>query len=293
MITLKIVDMHTHTTASDGTLSPTEIVDYAVEKGLSAIAITDHDTIDAIKEAKEYGKKYPELEIITGIEYSTHSDLSKSDIHILGYYVDENNALFINKLEDLIRSRDARNAQMIDRMRSDGLPITMEDILATSEDGVITRAHFAKAMVNVGIVKRMSKAFDKYIGNGQPYYVPREKITQKMAIDMILAAGGVPVLAHPVLYRLNLKVLGDLVKELKSYGLMGIEGIYTTYKKHETHYIAHIARENDLIITGGSDFHGSNKVGIDLAVGYGDLMVPMNVRDNIYEKHLEILQKKR
>ena len=286
----KIIDLHTHTTASDGTYSPVELIDYAVEKGLSAIAISDHDTVAAIDTALTYAKKYPNLEVIPAIEYSTNSDLCKSDIHILGYYMDIKDEVLTNKLKFIIDTRITRNIKMIAKMQAGGLNITLEDVLATSDDGVITRAHFAKAMENVGIVKKMSKAFEKYIGDGKPYYIEREKVTQKMAIDMILANGGVPVLAHPVLYRMNLKKLDQLLGELVGYGLKGIEGIYTTYKTHETQYIARMAADHGLIITGGSDFHGSHKPGIDLATGFGDLSVPYSIRDELYAAHLEIVK---
>lgn len=288
----RIIDLHSHSTASDGTYTPSDLVDYAHEKGLSALALTDHDTIDGLKDAKEQAMKYPELEIISGIEFSTHSDLCKSDIHILGYFINENDPIFIEKLKALVASREERNIKMIEKMQEDGLSITLEDVYATSDDGVITRAHFAKAMENLGIVKKMSNAFDRYIGNGGLYYIEREKVTQEMAIEIIIANGGVPVLAHPVLYNLNLKTLSQLLGDLKAMGLIGIEGIYTSYKTHETQYIARMAQEHDLIITGGSDFHGSHKPGIDLATGFGPLSVPYSIRDELYEAHLKIIDSK-
>lgn len=289
----KIIDLHSHTNASDGTFTPSELVDYAAEKGLSALAITDHDTIDGLLEAKTRAKRHPELEIISGIEFSTNSDLCKQDIHILGYYIDESDTHFVENLQGLIDSRNLRNIKMIEKMQSDGLHISLDDVLATSDDGVITRAHFAKAMENLGIVNQMSHAFDRYIGNGKRYFIEREKVSQKMAIDMILKNGGVPVLAHPVLYGMNLKTLSKLIEELKGYGLVGIEGIYSTYKKHETQYIERLAKEHGLIITGGSDFHGAHKKGLDLAVGYGQLNIPYEIRDQLYEAHLKIKASKR
>lgn len=287
----KIIDLHTHTTASDGTYSPEALIDYAQEKGLSSIAITDHDTIGGIEAALIQADQYPDLEVIPGIEYSTNSDLCKSDIHILGYYMNIHDQTFTTKLNHIVDSRNLRNVKLVALMQSKGLPITMEDILATSEDGVITRAHFAKAMENVGIVKNMNKAFEKYIGDGKDFYIEREKVSQQMAIEMIIANGGVPVIAHPVLYKMNLKKLDKLLGELVSYGLKGIEGIYSTYRTHETQYIAAMAKDHGLIITGGSDFHGSHKPRIDLATGYGQLMVPYEIRNEVYEMHQQILIK--
>ena len=286
----KIIDLHTHTTASDGTYSPEALIDYAHQKGLSSIAITDHDTIDGIAAALTQAMKYPELEVIPGIEYSTNSDLCKSDIHILGYYMNIHDQVFSSKLKHIVDSRIQRNVKLVELMQANGLPITMADILATSEDGVITRAHFAKAMENVGIVKNMSKAFDKYIGDGKPYYIEREKVSQQMAIEMIINNGGVPVIAHPVLYKMNLKKLDKLLGELVSYGLKGIEGIYSTYRTHETQYIAAMAKDHGLMVTGGSDFHGSHKPRIDLSTGYGKLVVPYDIRNELYDMHQQILR---
>lgn len=287
----RIIDLHSHTNASDGTYTPSELVDYAATKALSALAVTDHDTIAGLAEAKEQAKKYPDLEIISGIEFSTHSDICKSDIHILGYYINEHDKIFQTKLKSIVDARLERNDKMIARMQAAGMNISLDDVYATSDDGIITRAHFAKAMENLGIVKKMSKAFEKYIGNGKPFYVERDKVTQKMAIEMIIENGGVPVLAHPVLYGMNLKTLSALCAELKSYGLVGIEGIYTTYKTHETQYIARIAEEQELIVTGGSDFHGAHKPGIDLAVGYGQLAVPYSIREELHKAHKNILNR--
>lgn len=284
----KIIDLHSHTNASDGTYNPTEIVDYAHKKQLSALSITDHDTIDALKIAKKHAKQYTELEIISGIELSTHSDICTSDIHILGYYINENDTTLLEELKILINSREIRNNKMIEKLRQGGITITIEDVYATSDDGVITRAHFGKALMNLGYVKRMSQAFEKYIGNGCPYHVPREKVTQKMAIEMILANGGVPVLAHPVLYKLSLKELDKLLEELKSFGLLGIEGIYTTYRKHETQYIQKLAEKYNLLVTGGSDFHGDNKPGIDLAIGFGQLHIPYEIRNQLFSLHKSV-----
>jgi len=286
----KIIDLHTHTTASDGTYSPEALIDYAYEKGLSSIAITDHDTIAGIQAALNQAKKYEDLEVIPGIEYSTNSDLCKSDIHILGYYMNIHDQNFTSKLNHLIKSRELRNVKLVELMQSKGLPITMADIVATSEDGVITRAHFAKAMENLGIVKNMNKAFEKYIGDGKPFYIEREKVSQQMAIEMIINNGGVPVIAHPVLYKLNLKKLDNLLGELVTYGLKGIEGIYSTYRTHETQYIADMAKDHGLLITGGSDFHGSHKPRIDLATGYGPLQIPYEIRNELYAIHQDILK---
>lgn len=286
----RIIDLHTHTNASDGTYTPEALIDYAAEKGLSAIAVTDHDTLGGLSAAIERGKQYPELEIIPGIELSSNSDITASDIHILGYYLDMHDPVFQEQLTHIIHSREIRNDKMIQKFQDAGIPLTMEDVTLTSDDGVITRAHFAKALENIGAVKSMRKAFDKYIGDGQKFYVEREKVTQKMAIEMILDNGGVPVIAHPILYKLSMKALDKLLGELTAYGLKGIEGIYTTYQPHETQNIRKLAKAHNLIITGGSDFHGSHKPGIDLATGFGGLKVPYDIRDHLYTMHQQIVK---
>ncbi len=276
----RAVDLHTHTIASDGTLTPVELVDYAIEKSLAAIAITDHDTIGGLTEAKKHAADKP-IEIISGIEFSTITDLCENDLHILGLCIDESDTHFTDQLIDIVDERDRRNLKMVKKLNEHGLDITIEDITAQSADGVITRAHFGRALYEKGLVDSIRDAFDKYIGFHGPCYVEREKLTPEMAIRLILDNGGVPVLAHPTLYGLSVAELDNIVSKLAASGLMGIEGIYSTYTKNETRYIGEMAERYGLVITGGSDFHGSNKKGIDLGVGYGDLFVPETILHNV------------
>ena len=280
---MNIIDLHTHTTASDGTYSPEELVDYAVEKNLSAIAITDHDTIDGISPAKKhcFNKMYP-IEIVSGIEFSTSDkNITSCDIHILGLYVDENNNSFVNGLKEIVDSRNNRNVKMISALNKMKMNISMEEIGGKFENEIITRAHFANTLLAKGYVNSYKDAFEKYIGYGKPAYVKREKVTPKKAIDLILSCGGLPVIAHPTLYNLPLNRLEDLIKDLKNNGLMGIEGIYSLYSKSEERYLHDLAKKYDLVITGGSDFHGNNKKNIDLGVGRGSLKVPYTILENI------------
>lgn len=274
---MNYIDLHTHTTASDGTFTPEEIVDYAIKKNLAAIAITDHDTIRGIKKAKHYLSDNNILEIISGIELSTNDPNYKSDIHIIGLFIDENNAVFVDNLESIINSRNNRNKKMIKKLNHIGISITLEDVIESATDGVITRAHFAQALLQKGYVDNMRDAFSKYIGNGCVGYVSREKLSPKRAIEMILACGGIPILAHPTLYDLNLRDLSQLIHQLKLCGLKGIEGIYSTYTKSEEKYIKDLARQYNLLITGGSDFHGKNKSNIDLGTGRGNLKIPYDI----------------
>lgn len=321
-----MVDLHVHSTRSDGTYTPKELVNYAIEKGLSAFALTDHDTVDGLDEAIEYAQKLqnnplpettdPELmsiaacqnmgnihvspasfaarkdslsaplpvlipEVIPGIELST--EYEGKDIHVVGLAIDHHNRDFTKYLADFVASRDARNEKMCRLLCDAGIDISYEALLKEFPDSVITRAHYAKYMLNHGYIKSMKEAFDRYVGDHCPYFVPREKVLPSQAVELILGAGGIPVLAHPILYHMSEERLENLVKELKETGLIGIEAIYSTYDAADERQIRRLASKYDLKISGGSDFHGSNKPGLDLAVGYGKLYVHDSVWKDLKE----------
>lgn len=270
---MKRIDLHTHSTCSDGSYSVRELIDYAHEKELAAIALTDHDTIDGDDEAVSYGKeKYPEMEVIPGIEFSTVNE--GKDVHIVGLYINTKDQAFKDKLATFKNARVERNIKMCKKLTEGGLPMTYEELTEAFPNTAITRAHYAKFMLEKGYIKSRQEAFDRYIGDNCPYFVPRENITPEMAIELILENGGVPILAHPVIYHMSDAKLEALVVRLKEAGLKGLEAIYTTYEAYEERQMKELAQKHDLLISGGSDFHGSNKVGIDLAVGYGSLFVP-------------------
>lgn len=274
----RYIDLHVHTTASDGTFSPKELIEYASKKNLAAVAITDHDCITGIKEAKEYGKSY-DVEVVSGIEFSTR--YKDTEIHILGLYIDENSDIFLDGLGEIVNTRDERNYEMIKKLNDHGLNITMDDVTNTADSYIYTRAHIAKALFQKGYVSSIKEAFIKYIGNDGPCYVPREKVTPQLAIKLILESGGIPILAHPTLYNMDLRQLDVLINELSQIGLMGIEGLYSLYTKSEEKYLKDFANKYDLIISGGSDFHGSNKPDIDLGVGRGNLRIPYEILEII------------
>lgn len=277
----KLIDLHVHTTASDGTYEPCELVEYASKKNIAAIAITDHDCISGIKEAKKCGETY-NVEIVSGIEFSTR--YNDTEIHLLGLYIDENDKTFVDGLNEIVNARESRNIKMIEKLNDHGIDLSLEDVLATSSSDVYTRAHFAKAMLNKGYVSSMREAFNKYIGNDSPCYVPREKVTPEMAIELVLSCGGVPILAHPTLYNMDLRQLDNLISELSKIGLLGIEGLYSLYNKSEEKYLKDFADKYGLVISGGSDFHGSNKPNIDLGVGRGNLEIPYSILEAIKAK---------
>ena len=269
---MKTADLHTHSTASDGTYSPSELIDYASQKGLSAIALTDHDTVAGIDEAITRGENYPDLEVIPGIEYSTVR--YGKDVHIVGLYIDYKDTKYRQGLQGFIDSRIERNRKMCSKLTEAGMPITYEELVEENPGAVITRAHFGKLLLKKGYVTSIKEAFDRFIGDHCPCYVPREKITPQMAIEQILSAKGVPVLAHPVLYGLGKDAMDKLVHELKDVGLVAIEAIYGTYTGQDERDIKALAEKYDLLISGGSDFHGANKPHIDLGTGTGRMSLP-------------------
>ena len=280
------VDLHVHSNKSDGSYTPTELVNYAIEKGLSAFALTDHDTTDGIEEALAAAKG-KNIEVIPGIEFS--SEYEGKDIHIVGLYIDYKSDFFKRRLEAFVNGRILRNQEMCQRLQEVGVTITYEQLLAEFPDCVITRSHYAKFLLNHGYTRSMKEGFERYIGDYAPCFVSRKKITPMRAIEIILKAGGIPILAHPTLYHMSSSRLDELVAKLKAVGLVGIEAIYSTYSSSEERDIRKLALKYDLAISGGSDFHGTAKPGLDLAVGYGKLFIPEEVLTNLSAIHEQLL----
>lgn len=257
-----MIDLHTHTTFSDGTYSPEEIIKLCHKSNLKAIAITDHDTIDGIKYARDMAKEL-NIELIEGIEFS--ADYKGIEIHVLGYFLDIENKELLSLLEDLKISRDKRNKELIKKLNDIGLDISFEYVKSLSNGGLITKAHFGKAIVKKGYAKTMKEAFSLYLGKGKPAYVSRVLISYKDAIKYILNAGGIPVLAHPMIYKLSDKDLEIAIKDLKDSGLKGIECYYPSNSLSQTNFLLSLAKKYDLKVTAGSDFHGENRP--DVALG--------------------------
>ena len=282
---MKAVDLHTHSDRSDGTFTPTELVNYALKKDLSAIALTDHDTTDGIREALNAASG-TDLEVIPGTELST--EWNGRDIHIVGLYIDYEGPAFQDYLKKFVESRDIRNKKLCTLLKEHGIDIDYDEISKEYEGSVLTRAHYAALMLKKGYVSSAKEAFERYIGDHCPCYIPREKVTPAEGIHLIKDAGGIPILAHPILYRLSDRTLDGLVCELKKEGLMGIEALYSTYNTAEERLIRHLASKYDLLISGGSDFHGKNKPGIDLGSGKGKLFVGEDVLENIKNYRYQI-----
>lgn len=275
-----MIDLHVHSNRSDGTYTPTELVHYAVEKGLTAFALTDHDTTEGLTEALQAAQGQP-VTVIPGIEFSTAYE--NKDIHILGLFIDYQSPAFRRALDDFVSSRKQRNEKMCLRLQEYGnVDITYEKLLSAYPDAVITRAHYARYLLDHGYVRSMPEAFDRFIGDHAPCYIPREKVTPLQAVQLILSAGGIPILAHPPLYHMSDARLNRLVSELAENGLGGIEAIYSTYTAGEETHMRSLARQYHLLITGGSDFHGSNKPDIDLGIGKGSLQIPDTILEDLH-----------
>lgn len=265
------VDLHTHSAFSDGTCTPAQLVQTAREKGLAAIALTDHDTIDGMEEAAAAAEGSA-TEIIPGIELSTK--YKEKDIHIVGLFLQYQNRDFKRALQDFADARQVRNRSMCEKMCAAGIPIAYEELQADNPGSVITRANMARFLLKKGVVSQINEAFDRYIGDEAPFFIPREKITPAKAVQFLRRFHGIPILAHPFQYKLGEEGLTALIRELKEAGLMGIEAYYCTHTPEMTAKIQALAKEYDLLLSGGSDFHGSNKPGLEMGSGYGNLAVP-------------------
>ena len=274
----RIVDLHVHSTESDGTLTPEDLVAEAKKAGLAAFALTDHDTCQGVCKAMPLAASAG-IELIPGIELST--DYHGKEVHIVGLYIDMENEQLLKKTAEYRKCRSERNALMVEALRKEGLSITMEELVAENPDCVITRANIARFLYEHGQIKSVREAFDRYIGDHCKCYVGRLKVASTDAVRLIKEAGGTAILAHPLLYGLSNTNLQKMIDELKPAGLDGLEAIYSTYTTGEEQQMKRLARENGLLISGGSDFHGSNKPDIALGRGRGHLYIPYSVLETI------------
>ncbi len=275
-----LIDLHSHSTASDGSFSPTELVKLAKEMGLKALALTDHDTVEGLEEFIKAGKEL-DLETVPGTELSAYFE--KGTLHILGYFIDFHSQKLKDRLKKLQEARAERNPKIVKKLQALGIPITYEEVVAISGGGQIGRPHFAKLLLQKGIVKTFDEAFERFLKKGAPAYVEKDKIFPRECLEIILDAGGVPVLAHPFTLHLENDALEAFVKQLKDWGLRGIEVYYTEHTPEQTAFYLKLAEKYELCVTGGSDFHGKNKPEIKLGVGYGNLRVPYRLLEKLKE----------
>lgn len=278
----KRIDLHVHSTGSDGTFAPADLVCEAKKAGLSAMALTDHDSVSGIGEAMQAGEKYG-IEIVPGVELST--DYHGTEIHVVGLYIDKENPELNEQLQAFRDNRDNRNLKMIDRLREEGYSITANEIYRRNPGSVIARPHIARYLVDTGQAKDMQTVFDNLIGEGCLCYVDRLKITPMRAVELIHAAGGIAILAHPCLYKISRDSLLTMIEEMIAVGLDGIEALYSRSQGSDEADYTDIAKHYGLLISGGSDFHGSNKPDIQLGTGTGNLYVPYDILRNIQKLH--------
>jgi len=282
------IDLHIHSTASDGTLTPSEILVLAQNLNLGAIAITDHDTLDGSKDALSFGIP-PSVKFLTGVEISSEPPPPFSptgSFHILGYAVDVDHPDLNHTLSILRDSRKRRNPQILKLLSRLGIEIELDEVRNLAGDSQLGRPHIAQLMVEKGYVQSIDAAFDEYLGNGKPAYVDRFRFECEETIKAILNAGGIPVLAHPLLLGIKENdILENLIAVLTEIGLRGIEVYYPEHTKNFVAYYSRLASRYNLLITGGTDFHGDIKPEIKMGIGKGDFFVPYE----LYEKLISSL----
>lgn len=257
----KSYDLHTHTVASDGTFTSIELLDKAKKNLVKGIAITDHDTVDGLEQAEIYAKKIG-LELIPGIELSCYK--GDYEIHILGYFVNYKDENFLKELKKLDNLRTERNLKIIEKLLKYNIKINMAELKKEATGSIISKAHIANLMVKKGIVYTRGEAFSQYLGQHGVAYVKKAGSRPEDAIKMLKENGAVVVLAHPKLISTNDRIVEEIIKDLKKSGLDGIEAEYSSFTQEDVIKYRKIALDYDLVVTGGSDFHGGNREGVDI-----------------------------
>ncbi|MBS0151639.1 MAG: PHP domain-containing protein [Nitrospira sp.] len=268
------LDLHLHTTHSDGSCTPSEVIGLAHQAGVTTLAITDHDIMTGVAEAITAGAHYG-IDVIPGVEISSLN--GQSELHILGYFLDWQDPVLNQRFKTLRDSRHRRNPQIIERLQALGIDITYDEVRALAGSDSVGRPHIARALMDKQVVSSAKEAFDRFLADGKPAYVPRDLPSPTEAIHWIKAAGGLAVLAHPTWVKLAGRSLIDLVRDLKSSGLDGVEVYYSTHAARQTREYLSLAQQLGLLVTGGSDFHGLTKPDIDVGIGKGTLHVPTSL----------------
>lgn len=253
-------DLHLHTTASDGTDSPSSLVSLAAEKGFEVLAITDHDTMSGVAEAREAGRRLG-VRVISGVEISAGGD---TEVHVLGYAIREPDKL-VQVLERMRTQRSQRMSQMVMKLNGLGIPVDLERVNGMAKESV-GRSHLARALVEDGVVRDVREAFQRYLAPGRPAYVEREKLTVRQAVQLIDSAGGIPVIAHPGQNHGDTFWLKERFAELKEAGLRGVEVYHMAHSQQQAITFARMAKDLSLLVTGGSDYHGTIK-NVDIGDG--------------------------
>lgn len=277
-----MIDLHTHSTASDGKLSPAELMRHAKAVGIEVIALTDHDTLSGLDEASGEAARIG-IEFIQGIEISAENN--PGTLHMLGYFIDPSDTELVQTLAWLRGGRDDRNHLILSKLAELGYPLEWGEVEALSGGESMGRPHIATAMVNRGYAATFKEAFDRFLGKGAAAYTDRDKMTPEVAIERIRSAGGLPVLAHPQTLSLTDQELSDLLGRLASFGLAGIEVYYYSHSPEETEHYLSLAGEYGLAVTGGTDFHGPGMLETRLGTGRGNMNIPRSVADDLTRLH--------
>lgn len=281
-----MIDLHTHSRVSDGSATPTQLIELASSANCQAIALTDHDTFDGIHEARKRAEEL-DIELIPGVEVSC--DWIHGTLHLLVYFVDDSKLPLTKTLLEMQGARELRNRQLVDFMASDGVDITYEELLVEGGGSGIGRPHFAALMLKLGIVSSIQEAFDNYLEVDQKYYIEKKTYPPEELIALAISSGGVPVLAHPYSVANDPNDVAGIVEELTSHGLAGLETQYGRYSLSQRKTLNEIAKSNSLVITGGSDFHGTYKPDLSIGVGRGDLNVPYDILIQLKERRTRLL----
>lgn len=278
-----MIDLHTHSTASDGSYSPSGLIELANEIKLSAIALTDHDTVSGIDQFMATAEKYPDIIPIPGVEVSVN--YGHKELHIVGLFIDYKSESLNEMLSEIRKNRNARNELIIEKLQGMGYDITIDEVLEIAGGDSIGRPLFAKILIQKGYFKEPQDVFDHCLKRGKPGYCNRVLPSPKDAIEAIHNAGGVAIWAHP-LYRAQTDrtFLRTALKNIMQYNLDGIEALYTTFTPSQVRAVKEIAYEFSIEISGGTDFHGTNQIGIELGRGNGDLEVPFSIYEALSKK---------
>ncbi|MBP3701937.1 MAG: PHP domain-containing protein [Lachnospiraceae bacterium] len=279
---MRTVDLHAHTTASDGSLTPTELIRYAKEKGLSAIAVTDHDAVAGLDEAMAEGRRLG-IRVIPGVELSTRVD--GCDVHLVSLFCNWKNEAFLRRLSEMAACRYERNYKMMDKLEREGFDISRKDLERYPEGQILARGHIAQILIERGYASNLKEALRKYLSKGAPGYVEKEVLPPEECIQLIHDCGGLIFVAH--LHQIDPDDPAhcvDICRRLIEMGADGLETLYCEFDDEWRRITEEIAQEYDCLRSGGSDFHGSLKKGLDLAVGYGDLCIPYSFVEAMEER---------
>ena len=277
------IDLHNHTTASDGTDRPAAAVEHAAALRLRAIGITDHDTVSGLPEALAAGERLG-VEVVPGIEVS--SDYRDNNIHILGYFIDPDSPALKEVLDWVRWERDERNRKITDMFVADGFDMTLEELLEEYPAAVLGRPHMAEHLMRKGYTSSVKESFDRYLGEGCPYYLPKRRISIQRAVELVSKAGGVPVMAHPLQYHYPKNEVIDMIEYGQSLGIRALECYYSEHSPEEQAWLLSLAEHYGLGVSGGSDYHGSRKSWISMGTGRGDMRIPYSVLEELKKLRL-------